>query len=96
MPGINQIPAELIQVGSKTFLSEIQKRIIPFGIRKYYYISGRNLLLYLFLKRAHQSKHQECRLIKCMELIGRSKKIRRSRCSSIYAIVLFQNESREV
>jgi hypothetical protein len=43
LPGISQIPAELIQVRSKTFLSEIQKRIIPFGIwkRKSDYIRGK-------------------------------------------------------
>jgi hypothetical protein len=41
-PGIDEIPAELIQAGSNTVRSEIHK-LIP-GIRKNCHSNGRNLL----------------------------------------------------
>jgi hypothetical protein len=50
-PGIDQIPAELIQAGGNTLLSEIHKLIIVFGARKNCQSSRRNLLLYLFIRR---------------------------------------------
>jgi hypothetical protein len=50
-PGIDEIPAELIQAGG-ALRSEIHKLLIGFGIRKNYQNSGRNLLLYLFIRRA--------------------------------------------
>jgi hypothetical protein len=49
-PGIDQIPAEMIQAGGDTLRSDMHKLIL-FGITKNYHISGRNLLLYLFVKR---------------------------------------------
>jgi hypothetical protein len=44
-PGIDQIPAELIQVAGNTLHSEINLLIVS-GIRKNCQSSGRNLLLY--------------------------------------------------
>jgi hypothetical protein len=41
-PGSDQIPAELIQAGGETLLSEIHK-LIPFGIRKNCLISSSSL-----------------------------------------------------
>jgi hypothetical protein len=50
-PGTDQIPAELIQAGGNTLHSESTNLLILFGIRKNSHSSGRNLLLYLFIKR---------------------------------------------
>jgi len=41
----------MIQAGGRTLCSEIHKLIILFGTRKNCQISGRNLLLYLFIKK---------------------------------------------
>jgi hypothetical protein len=48
--GSNQIPAELIQAEIKTLQSEIHKLIL-FGVRKNFLISGRSLLSYQFMRR---------------------------------------------
>jgi hypothetical protein len=48
-PDSDHIPVELIQVGGETLLPVIHKLIV-FGIRENYLISGNNLLLYQFTK----------------------------------------------
>jgi hypothetical protein len=45
-PGIDEIPAELIQAEGETLWSDIHKLVILIEIRKNYLISGRSLLLY--------------------------------------------------
>jgi hypothetical protein len=47
-PGIDQIPAEMIQTGSETLHSEICNSL--FGIRQNYCSSGSSPLLYLFTR----------------------------------------------
>jgi hypothetical protein len=50
--GTDQIPAELIKAGGKILCSETQKNLfVPYGIRRNCHSSGRNLLLYQFIKR---------------------------------------------
>jgi hypothetical protein len=51
LPGIVQIPLELIQAGRQTLHSEIHKLIILFEIRKNCISGGRSLFLYLFARR---------------------------------------------
>jgi hypothetical protein len=50
-PGIDQIPAELIQAGGNTLCSEIHKLINCIWNKKNCQSSERNLLLYLFIRR---------------------------------------------
>jgi hypothetical protein len=49
-PGIYQVPAELIQTGGKTLCSRSTNLLIVSGIKNFQ-SSGRNLLLYLFIRR---------------------------------------------
>jgi hypothetical protein len=49
-PATNQIPTELIKAGGETLCSEIHKLLVLCGIRSNCYSSGRNLLLYQFIK----------------------------------------------
>jgi hypothetical protein len=49
-PGIYQILAEIIQAGGNTLHSEIHNLLSLFRIIKKCHSSGRNLLLYLFIK----------------------------------------------
>jgi hypothetical protein len=51
-PGTDQIPAELIKAGGETLHSEIHRLFVVYGIRRNCHSSGRNLLLYQFIKRA--------------------------------------------
>jgi hypothetical protein len=48
-PGSDQIPAEFIKAGGETLLTEINLFVL-YGIRNWH-SSGRNLLLYQFIKR---------------------------------------------
>jgi predicted lactoylglutathione lyase len=50
-PDIDQIPAELIQAGGKTLQSEIHKLSMYLKKRKNCHSSGRNLFLYVFMRR---------------------------------------------
>jgi hypothetical protein len=51
-PGTDQILAELIEAGGETLCSDIHKHICSiYGIRRNHHSSGRNLLLYQFIKR---------------------------------------------
>jgi hypothetical protein len=50
-PGIDQISANLIQAGGIHYVLRSTKLLIVFGIRKNCQSSGRNLLLYLFIRR---------------------------------------------
>jgi len=51
-PGADQILAELIQTGGiKHYVLKSTDLLILFGIRKNCHSSGRNLLLYLFIKK---------------------------------------------
>jgi hypothetical protein len=50
-PGIDQIPAELIQPGKIHYVMRSTSLLIVFGIRKNFQFSGRNLLLYLLIRR---------------------------------------------
>jgi hypothetical protein len=52
LPGSDQIPAELIQVGVEICLLRSINSLILFRIRNNWLISGRSLLLFLFTKRA--------------------------------------------
>jgi prolipoprotein diacylglyceryltransferase len=49
-PGTDNIPAELIKAGGETLCFEICKLVI-YGIMRNCHSSGRNLLLYQFIKR---------------------------------------------
>jgi hypothetical protein len=49
-PGTDQIPAKMINAGGETLSSEIHKFIL-YGMRRSCHSSGRNLLLYQFIKR---------------------------------------------
>jgi hypothetical protein len=49
--GIDSIPAELIQAGGIHYVLRSTKLLIVFGINKNCQNSGRNLLLYLFIRR---------------------------------------------
>jgi hypothetical protein len=51
-PGTHNIQAELIKAGGDTLYSEIHRLICVYGIRRNCHSSGRNLLLYQFIKRA--------------------------------------------
>jgi hypothetical protein len=50
-PGIDQIPAELIQAGGIHYVLRSTNLLIVFGIRKNCQSIGRNLLLCLFIRR---------------------------------------------
>jgi hypothetical protein len=50
-PGTDQIPAELIKAGVKHYVLRYTDLFVVFGIRRNCYSSGRNLLLYPFIKR---------------------------------------------
>jgi hypothetical protein len=50
-PGTDNILAEMIKAGDETLYSEIH-RLTVYGIRRKCHSSGRNLLLYQFIKRA--------------------------------------------
>jgi hypothetical protein len=51
-PDSDQIPTELIKAGGKTLQFEIHKHsFILYGIRRNFHCSGRNLLLYQYMKR---------------------------------------------
>jgi hypothetical protein len=50
-PGTDQIPAELIQAGGIHYVLRSTNLLILIGIRKNFQNSGRNLLLYLFIRR---------------------------------------------
>jgi hypothetical protein len=50
--GTNQILAELIKAGGETLYSEIHRLICSIWNKEYCHSSGRNLLLYQFIKRA--------------------------------------------
>jgi hypothetical protein len=50
-PGIDLIPAELIQAGGIHYALRSTNLLIVFGIRNNCHSSGRNLLLYLFKRR---------------------------------------------
>jgi hypothetical protein len=50
-PGTSQIQAKLIKAGGETLHSEIHKLICSIWNRENYHSSGRNLLLYQFIKR---------------------------------------------
>jgi hypothetical protein len=50
-PGTDQILAELIKAGAETLCPEIHKLFVLYGIRRNCHSSGRNLLLYQFIKR---------------------------------------------
>jgi hypothetical protein len=54
-PAIDQTPAEVIQVGGNTLCSEIMNLLLLFGTRKTFHSSGRNLLLYLFIKKGDKT-----------------------------------------
>jgi hypothetical protein len=49
-PATDNIPAELIKSGGETLYSEIDLFVV-YGIRRNCHNSGRNLLLYQFIKR---------------------------------------------
>jgi hypothetical protein len=51
LPTIYQIPVQLIQAGTKHHILSFTNLLILFGIRKNCHGSGRNLLLYVFVKR---------------------------------------------
>jgi len=51
LPGIDQIPTELIKVWGRTIRSEIHKLLIMFGIRGNCLRSGRSRSLYLSITR---------------------------------------------
>jgi hypothetical protein len=50
-PGIDQIPAELLKAGGRTFRSEIHKLITSFGIRRNCLRNGSNRSEYLSIRR---------------------------------------------
>jgi hypothetical protein len=50
-PGTDQIPADLVKVGGETLYSEIHRLICSIWNRRNCHSSGRNLLLYQFIKR---------------------------------------------
>jgi hypothetical protein len=50
--GTDNIPAELIQAGVKHYILRYTDLFVVFGIRTNCHSSGRNLLLYQFIKRA--------------------------------------------
>jgi hypothetical protein len=51
LPGIDQIPAELIKAGGSKICSEIHNLLISFGIKRYFLSSGRSQSLYQFIRR---------------------------------------------
>jgi hypothetical protein len=51
-PGTEQIPAEFIKAGGEILCSEYTNLFVMYGIRGNCHSSGRNLLLYQFIKRA--------------------------------------------
>jgi hypothetical protein len=50
-PGTDQIPAELIKAGVKYYILRYTNLFVPYGIRRNWHSSGRNLLLYQFIRR---------------------------------------------
>jgi hypothetical protein len=50
-PGTDQISAKFIKTGGETLCSEIHTLFVVYGIRRNCHSSGRNLLLYQFIKR---------------------------------------------
>jgi hypothetical protein len=50
-PGSDQISAELFKAGGEILCSQIHEFFVLYGIRRNCHSSGRNLLLYLFIKR---------------------------------------------
>jgi hypothetical protein len=50
-PGTDQIPAELIKAGVKPYVLRYTNLFVLYGIRMNFHSSGRNLLLYQFIKR---------------------------------------------
>jgi hypothetical protein len=51
-PGTDNIPAELIKAGGETLYLGYTDLFVVYGIRRNCHSSGRNLLLYQFIKRA--------------------------------------------
>jgi hypothetical protein len=51
-PGTNQIPASLIKAGGEIYVPRYTDLFVVYGIRRNCHSSGRNLLLYQFIKRA--------------------------------------------
>jgi hypothetical protein len=49
--GTDQIPAELIKAGGETYILRYTDLFVVYGIRRNCHSSGRNLLLYQFIKR---------------------------------------------
>jgi hypothetical protein len=52
LPGVDQIPAELIKAGVKQFTLRSINLLILFGIRRICLRSGRSQTLYLSIRRA--------------------------------------------
>jgi hypothetical protein len=50
-PGTDQIPAELVKAGLKHYILRCTNLFVLYGIRMNCHSSGRNLLLYQFIKR---------------------------------------------
>jgi hypothetical protein len=50
-PGTDQIPAELIKQGVKIYVLRYTDLFVLYGIRRSCHSSGRNMLLYEFIKR---------------------------------------------
>jgi hypothetical protein len=50
-PGTDQIPAKLVKTGGETLYSEINTLICSMWNKEECHSSGRNLLLYQFIKR---------------------------------------------
>jgi hypothetical protein len=50
-PGTDQIPAELIKAGGKRYILRYTNLFVLYGIGRNCHSSGRNLLLYQFMKR---------------------------------------------
>jgi hypothetical protein len=53
-PGTGQIPAELIKAGVKHYILRYTNLVVLYGIRRNCHSSGRNLLLFQFIKRARR------------------------------------------
>jgi hypothetical protein len=51
-PGTGQIPAELIKAGVKHYVLRYTNLFVLYGVRRNCHSSGRNILLYHFIKRA--------------------------------------------
>jgi hypothetical protein len=50
-PGTDQLPVELIKTGGETYVLRHRNLFVLYGIRRNCHSSGRNLLLYQFIKR---------------------------------------------